>query len=606
LRIARRLNLLAVWMLAAPLLAAPQGAPRDCPFDPQQYPAAREIHAKISRLAEGVAPSPQARRRSVVPSPIQYPANRNFIDTEIFGAMKRARVRPAPRSSDTEFLRRVTIDLAGRIPRPDEVSEFLADNRADKRDLVIDRLLASEDFNDRWTLWFGDLVQNVEAASDVGQGVFTGRTPYYRWIRESIAARKPYDAMVRELFTTIGDQNMNGPANYYVRLYQENGPPQDTFDNVATQSGLHFLGMPLNCVSCHDGRAHLELVNRGLSNVKRQQLWGMAAFFSGVRVDLVREGERAKFVVNEDPEGAYTLTTTTGNKSPRQPPPGAPEVVQPEYLTGGRPAEGENPRTAYARLLTSDPQFARATVNYLWKEFFGLGLVEPVNNFDAAKLTQSPDEPSHAALVDLLADRFIRSGFDLRALMRLIAQSNAYGLSGRYDSAWSETYTPYFARHYPRRMMAEVLLDAINQATGRQLSADITLHGTVTKAVATPDPIAFIFHGLRQGAFLQDFGQGDRDSNARTAEPSLIQVLSMLNDPMILDGLGNNTFLSRLISRTTDPAEIANEIYMVTLSRPPTDRERATVIAYLGGGALISRARDVQFVLLNKLEFLFY
>jgi len=136
-----------------------------------------------------------------VPPPIVYPSSRNFIDTEIFGKMKLARIAPASMSSDTEFLRRVTIDLAGRIPTANEVNAFLGDTSADKRDRLIDTLLASDDFNDRWTLWFGDLVQNIYDASSVGQGVLTGRSPYYHWIRDAIAGHKAYDAMVRELLT---------------------------------------------------------------------------------------------------------------------------------------------------------------------------------------------------------------------------------------------------------------------------------------------------------------------------------------------------------------------------------------------------------------------
>src|SRR5689334_13339742 len=261
-------------------------------------------------MAETVAPS---RHRGVAPPsapPIVYPASRNFIDTEIFGKMKSARIKPAPMSSDPEFLRRVTIDLAGRIPTPDEVSAFLADTGADKRDRLIDTLLASNDYNDRWTLWFGDLVQNIYTAASVGQGVLNGRSPYYFWIHDSISAHKGYDAMVRDLLTSSGDQLASPAANYFVRLYQENGPPQDTFDNVATQSGTQFLGLPMMCVSCHDGIGHLELLNKGMASVKRRQLWGMAAFFSRTSVTFQRIGQGGDFVVSESSDGEYRLNTT--------------------------------------------------------------------------------------------------------------------------------------------------------------------------------------------------------------------------------------------------------------------------------------------------------
>ncbi|HEY4642787.1 MAG TPA: DUF1549 domain-containing protein [Thermoanaerobaculia bacterium] len=587
-------------MIAAWVLAAAAGV--TCPFDAQQFRSAHEIRARISRTAEAVAPS-GGRRRTASPPQIAYPPGRNFVDAAIFGQMKSAAIHPAPRSADAEFLRRITIDLAGRIPRPDEVSAFLADASDDKRDRAIDRLLASDDFNDRWTIWFGDLVQNAYTASDVGQGVLVGVTPYYRWIRAAMAKHQPYDAMVRELLTSDGEQIASPASNYFVRVYQENGPPQDTYDNVATQSGTQFLGEPMNCVSCHDGFRHLEQLNKGMSHVKRRQLWALAAFFSRIKLELQIRGQAASYVVSEAGDGDYRLDTTTGNKSPRTAPEGGAEIVEPEYLDGGKPADGENRRAAYARMLTADPQFARAAVNYLWKEMFGLGIVEPVNNFDLDSDTQA----THPALLNELATYFVQSGFDLRALLRVMAQSNAYQLSGRYDGTWSETFTPYFARHYPRRMMAEIVLDALYQATGRQLACRVASdYGVVTKAVATPDPNELVNSGWPQGLFLISFGEGDRDSNARSAEPSLLQVLEMLNDRQILDGLQSNTLVSSLVAKNNGLQDVVDQLYVAALSRPPTDAERAIAVDYLKGGPLAERAPDLQFVLLNKLEFLFY
>jgi hypothetical protein len=595
---------IVVALFAAPALTL-NATSADCPFDATSYRDAASIRAQVSRVASIVAPAATtSRRRGVTPPPLTYPAHRNYVDDEIAGAMRRAGINAAPLSSDAEFLRRVTLDLAGRIPTVDEVRAFLASHDAGKRDAVIDRLLQSEDFNDRWTLWFGDLVQNVYVASDVGQGVLLGRTPYYHWIRDSIAAHKPYDAMVRELLTSAGDQK-NGPANYFVRLYQENGPPQDTFDNVATQSGQQFLAMPMNCVSCHDGAGHLELVNRGLSRVKRRELWGMAAFFPGIRVTLAATGG---WVTTEDPAGQYTLTTSSGNKSPRHPPDGASEVVEPQYLGGGKPADGENRRAAYARMLTADPQFARAAVNYVWKELFGLGIIEPVNNFDLARL--NPDgadpQPTHPALLEHLAADFAAGGYDLRALMRLMTTSSAYQLSSRYPSEWKESMTPYFARRYPRRMLAEVLLDALYNATGRTMSLEVGGHGKVTKAVATPEPNGLVNNGHPQGLFLVDFGEGNRDSIPRTEEPSLIQTLGMMNDPQVLAGLKNGTTVAAVTAATSDPAEVTSRLYLATLSRPPSAEELAIAVEYLNGGPLRERAEDLQFVLLDKLEFLYY
>lgn len=598
-----RVKNLLLLLAALPAIAAEGPTRAGCTFDPLTFRDAKHIRAEVAELAERVAPAATSgRRRSVTPGPGNFPADRNFIDREIFAKMRASGVYPSPLGSDSEFLRRVTIDLIGRIPKSDELIAFADDTAPGKRDRAIERLLASDDFNDRWTLWFGDLVQNVQSAADVGQGVFRGRTPYFLWIRNSIAARKPYDVMVRELLTSKGEQLTSPAANYFVRLFQENGPPQDTFDNVATQSGAQFLALPMNCVSCHDGRQHLESLNFGMSLVTRRQLWGMAAFFAGIRVEHVQSGNTGSFVVSEAAAAEYTLTTTDGNKSPRQPREGESEIVAPRYLNGEGPVPGEDRRAAFARLLTADRQFARAAVNYVWKELFGLGIVEPANSFDLSRLHTS--QATHPALLEALTDDFVASGFDLRALIRRIAQSSAYQLSGRHP-AWREWYTPYFARHYPRRMMAEVLVDSIHVATGRSMQASDPLHGPITKAVAAPDPVTLLWNGRPEGRFLADFGQGDRDSIARSAEPSLIQNLSLMNDvPLVLNGLKNG---SRVFSlRNAPPETIVNELWLATLSRRPSEAELQIALAHLAGGPILERAQDLQFALLNKLEFLFY
>lgn len=607
----------ATWLVLCALTfpAAAQKPPRaDCTFDPATYRTAGQIRADVSRLAERIAPNASGgKRRAAGPPWGNFPTNRNVIDVELFTKMKKAGINPALASSDTEFLRRITIDLAGRIPTRDEVHAFLADASPDKRDKAIDRLIASDDFTDRWTLWFGDLVQNVLSASGVGQGTFRGRTPYYNWIKQHIAANTPYDAMVRELLTSSGNYRTgNGAANYFVRLIQENGPIQDTFDNVATQSGQQFLAVPMNCVSCHDGAGHLEQVNLGMSRVKRRQLWGNAAFFSRVTATIQQNGETFDFIVSESPRGEYLLDTDSGNKSPRLPREGEPEVVEPQYLDGSKPTPGENRREAYARMLTADRQFARAAVNYIWKELFGLGIVEPVDSFDLARLAP-PDgiqaQPSHPALLEQLTQSFIDSGYDLRALIRLMAVSNAYQLSGRYPGEWKEMYTPFFARHYPRRMMAEVVHDAIYQASELAFSARLTDHGEIKKAVATPDPLALIFNGIAAGQFLSDFGQGNRDTEARTSEPSLLQVLTMLNDIAVNRAARRqlNAYVGKVLKETRDPGVITDRLYVNTLSRHPTAEELAIATAFLTEDSNLDvRAEDLQFVLFNKLEFLFY
>ncbi|HEX2121991.1 MAG TPA: DUF1553 domain-containing protein, partial [Thermoanaerobaculia bacterium] len=466
---------------------------------------------------------------------------------------------------------------------------------------------------DRWTMWFGDLVQNVQIANN-SREYYLGRNVYYTFIRDSIRSGKPYDQMVRELLAGEGENFSSGVANYVVRQLQNNGPPQDTLDNLASHSAEKFLGIPMLCISCHNGVAHLETVNWWLRNKSRRDFWAMAAFFARTSVRGARYTDPnnpnvnvVQFTIGTNPNGSYRLNTTDGNKSPRTWLPGEPLSVDPAFITTGeQPRAGEPYRVAYGRMLTAERQFARATVNYLWKELFGLGLVEPVNAFDLSKLET---QPTHPALLEALADELIAKGYSLRAILRTMATSSTYQLSARYTpGGWNETWVPYFARRYPRRMMAEVAFDAIASATGVPATFPVAGMGTVTKAMQLPDP----FEGRRAAAsvFLNNFGRGDRDENARSNDTSISQALAMMNDPTVTVRVRRstaNSTVGKVLAATNDPGAITDQLYLVTLSRKPTTAERDVAVEFLtaGGGTLAERSEDLQFVLINSLEFLF-
>jgi len=255
-------------------------------------------------------------------------------------------------------------------------------------------------------------------------------------------------------------------------------------------------------------------------------------------------------------------------------------------------------------MLTADRQFARAAVNYLWKEMFGLGLVEPVNAFDLTKLTT---QPTHPELLEALAGDFIAKNYDLRALLRTIANSSTYQLSAKYTPAtWQEAWVPDYARRYPQRLPAEALLDAI--ATATALPPDINVNGaaTVHRAMQLPDTTES--RRTANGRFLDAFGRGDRDENKRTNDASISQALSMLNDPIVTTRVRRATkgsTVSAVLASTNDPGTIADKLYLATLSRNPTASERQLAIDYLRSGNLGDRAEDLQFALINSLEFLF-
>jgi len=520
-------------------------------------------------------------------------------------------VIPTTISSDEEFLRRISLDLTGVIPDSAAVTAFVNDKTSDKRASKIDELLASDAFVDRWTMWFGDLVQNVLRSNNTVL-YYQGRNIYYTAIKDSIRANKPYDQLVREVITGKGDSWAAGPPNYVVRQLQPNGPPQDTYDNLAAQSGEKFLGMPLLCLSCHNGLGHLEQVNTYLKSKSRYDFWEMAAFFSRTTTRVIRNADpnnpqARKFDVQDNTTGAYRLNTTDGNKSPRTPVNGQ-DTVAPAYLfTGATPAANEPYRDAYARLLTADRQFARAAVNYFWKEMFGVAMVEPVNAFDLNRLTGTDAQPTHPELLEELTTSFIGSGYNVRALLKTIALSNTYQLASKYTpGAWSEAWVPYFARRYPRRLMAEAMLDSVVKATGVPVSFNVQGLGIVNKAMALPDPLEA--RRRLEGVFLDNFGRGDRDEVARTNDVSIAQALSAMNDTIVTTRVRQATAGStvrNVLASTSDPGSIADQLYLATLSRSPSAAERQQAIDFLRGGTLSQRAEDLQWTLINSLEFLF-
>lgn len=605
----RRSPLLFALALAPALLAGASTAGM-CPAGGSAIDPAGERDALYRSLSVRAEAASSGRRRSVgTPgSPLPSLAVVNYIDRHIAEKLAANGVVPTTAASDEEFLRRASLDLTGTIPDSATVTAFVADESSGKRARKIDELLASDAFVDRWTMWLGDLVQNVTASANIR--LFPqGRNVYYAYLRDAIRNDKPYDLIVRELISGKGDSWAAGQANYVVRQIQRNGPPQDTYDNLAAHSGEKFLGMPMLCLSCHDGRGHLEQVNLYLSTKTRHDFWGMAAFFSHTRARQVRDAtnpQTFKYDVTDNTTGAYRLNTTEGNKSPRAPAAGGSATVTPKYMfTAEVPRSGETYRDAYGRMLTADRQFARTAVNYLWKEMFGVGIVEPVNAFDLTKLGI---QATHPALLEELTTDFIAGGFNLRTMLRTMALSSTYQLSTVYTPGnWDEAWVPYFARRYPKRLSAEAVLDSVARATAVPVSMPVAGLSSVTKAMALPDTVEA---GRRpEGAFLNQFGRGNRDDIARTNDGTIAQALSMMNANVVVMRTRQSnagSTVARILASTSDPGAIVDQLYLATLSRMPTAGERLAEIDFLRGGTLSQRTEDLQWVLLNSLEFLFY
>jgi hypothetical protein len=621
--------------------------------------ARSEMTTMVSSVIASSTAVPRSRARAFE-NLSQRSGSGDSIDDFIFEKLQAMGVPPAPAATDSEFLRRVTLDLTGRIPTQEEVVQFLSDPDASKRGRKIEELLATSQWADRWTMFFGDLYRNTIVTSQVNRYA-DGRDAFHLFLLGSLQQNKPYDQMVREIlaatgaadgrtypgeyatyeqFQQVNNDYQNNPvtptaASYIVGGLTTGGPVQDTYDTLAAVAARDFLGINhMDCILCHDGRNHLDSLSVWGADAKRAEGWSMAAFFSRARLSRPRrlppppEGQQPLrpryWVVADDPRGEYRLNTTTGNRPARLPETDAgPAVVAPAYPFGGGTAgAGESYGEALGRLLTADKQFARATVNYIWRQFFSRGIVEPPDQFDPARLdlaSPPPDpwtiQPSHPELLEFLAQQFIGHGFDLKWLMGEITNSEAYQLSSQYDGVWNPTYEEYFARHQVRRLTAEQLHDALVISGGLAVEYPVSQTiGPVRFAMQFPD-VQLLPRVARRdtvgfqgaaAAFLDSFLRGNREETPRSGEASILQALQLMNSPLVLarvDARLQNGVLAQIVLQADDVA--VQLLYLRVLSRPPTTEELAAGVDTLRSGDRTAKAEDLMWGLYNKIDFIF-
>jgi hypothetical protein len=542
---------------------------------------------------------------------------RNLIDSHLFGAMERDGIPHATMSNDYEFCRRVYLDLTGRIPTPDQLKTFVEDRSPAKRDQLIDELIESQAWVDHWSYWYGDLVRNC--GNRIGNPTLKH---FDAWIRQSFKEDKPYDRFVTEMLTASAP-NTNwmpdaAPSGFLTRshvtgvtMYDDNY--EDTADEVIVNSARIFLGINYQCISCHGGKGFLEKVSLDLVGKKRRDFWAMAAFFGKTRIRVVPYQDR--YTLTEDGDG-YNSKGWSQVRLQRE---GG--DVHPTFILTGEKADTSKPlRPQFARMLTTNPQFARATVNLIWKQFFGLGIVDPVDSFDMAR--QNPQatlpapwtcQPANSDLLDALARDFAANRFSLKRLMRTIARSSAYQLSSRFHqegAEWKEAYTPYFARHFVRQLTAEQIHDAISQATqvfGNYRRKDWLYETPIAPAqfwteAASPEDIG---NGEAKN-FLRTFGQANREQFDRQPGGSILQAMMLMNSPFVTRRVvaENGSLAERLVKSTKSSAEIVDEIYLATLSRRPLPQEKKIAVEWIEKDRKLG-VEDLHWSLLNKLDFVF-
>jgi hypothetical protein len=505
---------------------------------------------------------------------------RNFIDQLSLEKLASLRLAPSPRGGDAEFLRRVYLDTIGTLPTASEVERFLADARADKRDRVIDHLLARPEFTDYWTYKWSDVLL-VNSRRLRPQAV----NAYYQWIRGHVSRNTPWDVVVREVITATGETVASGATNFY-SLHQS---PEEMTENVCQA----FLSLSIGCAKCH---------NHPLEKWTNDQYYAMASHFARVRAKgwggdpRSGDGLRTLFLAG----AGELIQPLTGQPQPPTPLDGDPLPLD---------AQGDR-RVHLAQWLTapSNPYFSRAIANRIWANFFGVGLVEPVDDLRLS------NPASNDQLLAALADYLVSQGFDLKSLMRIIVQSETYQRTSE-PLPTNQDDRRFYSRYYPRRLPAEVLLDAIAQVSevptkftqigydGNDFS-DTTEYPLGTRAIQLRDSAVV-------SNFLKTFGRNERDITCeceRSSTPSMVQVLHINNGVTINDRLAaRESCVARAIPRT-DVAAVINDAYLRTLSRTPTESERTALLELISADDQSARGElleDLYWSILSSREFLF-
>lgn len=491
------------------------------------------------------------------------------LDTHLFAQWRKLSVVPSAPTDDATFLRRASIDICGTLPTPDEMTAFLADTGSDKRSRLIDRLLDRPEYASYFALKWADILQNRGAGYSTGKQR-AGTTLFSGWIRDSLAANKPYDQFVSEIITASGSQYENPPALWYRTVRKS----PEYVESVAQA----FLGVRIQCAQCHHHPT---------------EHWSQSDYFS-LAANFARVGRKGGFADAEVPtneiiflkERGEVLHPRTGERLKPRP------LGGPEFSLGPE----DDPRVSLARWMTARDNrfFARTMANRMWAHFLGRGIVHPIDD------ARSTNPPSNPELLDALAQGFVDSGFDVKTLIRSITLSYAYGLESA-PHAGNSGDAQTFSRFYPRRLSAEVLLDGFSQVLDVPTGFDGVAAGT--RAIDLPDENV-------AAHFLDVFGRPARMSACeceRVDAPALTQALELVNSAEIQRKLTTKpSYSQRLAESNKSHTDIANEVFVRVLARNPRTDELQAATDYLASEADRAEAcRSLLWSLLATNEFLF-
>jgi hypothetical protein len=496
--------------------------------------------------------------------PFDYPdePDGNYIDALVADKLKKIRIAPSGLCDDEEFLRRATIDLTGLAPTVEEYRAFMASTDPGRRAKLIDALLDRKEFAELWVNKWAEVLQVRQVPNQISQkGMFL----YYSWLVDRLQKNTPMDELVQELLGASGGTFANPATNFY----------QGTLDRLLLSENVAqvFLGMRIQCAQCH---------NHPFDRWTMDDYYSFSAFFAQVGR---KQGEDYR----------ETIIFNAGGGEANHPVGG--RVMKPKFLGGVEPEikPGEDRRVVLARWLASkdNPFFARSFVNRVWAHYFGIGIVEPVDDFRVSNPASNPE------MLDELARRFTETDYDLKQLVRDICNSRTYQRS-TLRNASNELDEKNFAHANLRRIKAENLLDIISQVTDTK--DDFPGLPPGARAVQIAD-------GATSTYFLTTFGRATRETVCSCEvkmEPTLSQALHLLNGDTVNGKIVQGGVIKRLLAETKFPEERIVSLYLRTLARLPTKEELDRLAPLLAPNADQEQVLgDIFWALLNSREFLF-
>jgi hypothetical protein len=490
----------------------------------------------------------------------------NTIDRLALAKWQQLGLVPSDLCTDQEFIRRVTLDLCGKLPTTDEVRAFLADRRPDRRARLIDRCLDSRDYAAFFAMRWGSILRNTTQAGGLSE---RAAYAFSDWLRDSIADNRPYDEFVRGIVTATGDWQEAPAMNWYWQM------TDDLLHQPTTDCAQVFLGLRLQCARCH---------HHPYERWSQDDYYGLAGFFARLGTKQLGQGDEVAYFPSP--------TRTTDEVNPRTGRPLDPKLLDGPVLNV--PPE-EDPRQKLVDWMVrpDNPFFARALVNRMWSYLMGRGLVDPVDDMRAT------NPPSNPELLDALAKEFIAHQYDVKHLLRTICNSRTYQLSSA-PNEYNRQDRQNHARYYARRLMAEVLLDAVDQTCGTHTAFNKVRQDA--RAVDLP-------HDGFDSFFLDVFNRPQRITAcecARGSGASLSQVLHLANSPEVEDKIAaEDGRVARLMAQNVPPDKAVEELYLAALARYPTADEKKVVAESFQGREQKRVLEDLLWTLLNSREFLF-